>query len=71
MLPSFRLCLDEVIENFSEIIILGNSNYSIEFFIFKCFCLDKIIKDLIVNIFELLLYTWKKLLSNLKFYTMD
>jgi hypothetical protein len=54
-LIKFRVCLNAVIRNFNVFRILGRSNYSIEFpFFLNVFWLDKVIKNFIVDIFELL-----------------
>jgi hypothetical protein len=54
-LIKFRVCLNAVIKNFNVFRILGRSNNSIEFpFFLNVFWLDKVIKNFIVDIFELL-----------------
>jgi hypothetical protein len=48
------VCLDEVIVNFREFRILGNSNASIEFLSISSlnfFCLDRVIKFFIFKLF--------------------
>jgi hypothetical protein len=66
-LIKFRVCLNAVIKNFNVFRILGRSNYSIEFpFFLNVFWLDKVIKNFIVDIFELLSLILSYV-SNLKF----